>query len=193
VRRARLELARALVDGGLDRAGFDAARPRLERLDRAHPEPDAVSLAAPLESLTPPDWEAKLERIVERGLVVEGALPASAAAGPWHVTEPAFPYGPTLAAALAEQGVSFAAGGDGAIELVAVASRTPLSADEIERLRALCRKRPVALVALQSDAFLEALPEAALRISACDPTPLTRRVVARTIAAKLREAAAARA
>jgi hypothetical protein len=79
-----------------------------------------------------------------------------------------------------------------AIELIAIASRKPLAAAEVERLRARCRERAVALVALQSDAFLEALPEAALRISACDSTPLTRRVVARTLAARLREAFAIR-
>ncbi|HEY2955055.1 MAG TPA: glycoside hydrolase family 3 N-terminal domain-containing protein [Candidatus Eisenbacteria bacterium] len=193
VRRARLELARALVEGGLDRAGFDAARPRLERLDRAHPEPDAATLAAPLESLTPPDWERKLEAIAARGLVLRGTPPAGAAGGPWRVTEPAFPYGPTLASALAAEGVPLAAGGGDGAEIVAVASRTPLAAEEIGRLRARSRERPVVLVALQGDAFLDAVPEAALRVSACDPTPLTRRVVARAIAARLREAAAARA
>jgi len=193
VRRARLELARALVEGGLDRAGFDAARPRLERLDRTHPEPDATALGASLDALTPPDWEAKLARIVERGLEVAGALPANVAGRPWRVTEPAFPYGPTLAAYLAEQGVPLAGGDEGAIELAAIASRVPLAAAEIERLRALCLERPTVLLALQSDAFLDAVPEAALRISACDSTPLTRRVVARTIAARLRAAPAARA
>jgi hypothetical protein len=42
------------------------------------------------------------------------------------------------------------------------------------------------LVALQSDAFLEAVPEAALRIAACDSTPVTRRVLARALAARAR-------
>jgi hypothetical protein len=42
------------------------------------------------------------------------------------------------------------------------------------------------LVGLQNDAFLDDLPEAALRISAADATPLTRRVLARTLAARLR-------
>src|SRR5207244_757839 len=57
VRRARLELARALVDGEIDRASYDAARPRLAAFDAAHPEPTAAELARPLESLTPADWE----------------------------------------------------------------------------------------------------------------------------------------
>jgi beta-glucosidase-like glycosyl hydrolase len=227
VRRARLDLAKALVDGGLDRASFDAARPRLEKLDREHPEPDAVALARPLDSLTPPDWQAKLERIAERGLIVRGALPAEAAGRPWRVTEPDPKYGPKLADLLADHGLAIRrgtleeAGGEAepegaapetggrkperaakaagraapaaaAIELIAIASRKPLPAAEVERLRARCRERAVALVALQSDAFLDALPEAALRISACDSTPLTRRVVARTIAARLREASAIR-
>jgi beta-glucosidase-like glycosyl hydrolase len=194
VRGARLELARALADGRLGREGFDAARPRLAALDRAHPEPDAEALALPLISLTPPDWQERLERIVERGLKVRGALPPAAAGRAWHVTEPDAHHGPKLGDLLAEQGVAVApaAGASNPAELVAIASRTPLPADEIERLRALCRERPVVLVALQADGFLDALPEAALRISACDTTPLTRRVVARTIAAKLRETSAAR-
>ena len=226
VRRARLDLAKALVDGALSREGFDAARPRLERFDREHPEPDKEALARPLASLTPPDWQARLERIVERGLTVRGALPASAAGRQWRVTEPDLPHGPRLAELLADLGLAIAVGApEGerrgalsgevspsanassraqasapagrrggapeAVELVAIASRTPLPADEIERLRARCRERPTAVVALQADAFLDALPEAALRISACDATPTTRRVVARTLAAKVREAVAA--
>jgi beta-glucosidase-like glycosyl hydrolase len=190
VRRVRLALARALVEGGLDRAAFDAARPRLAAFDQAHPEPEAAALAAPLESLTPADWESRLERIVERGLLARGAFPAGAAGGPCRVSEPPHAYGPTLADELGRLGVALDAGASAAFEIVAVASRVPLADGEVERLRAGCRARPTALVALQSDAFLDALPEASLRISACDTTPLTRRVVARLVASKLREAAA---
>jgi hypothetical protein len=68
-----------------------------------------------------------------------------------------------------------------------------LPAADVEALRARAREGPLVQVALQSDAFLDAVPEAALRISACDTTALTRRVVARAIAAKQREAAAAKA
>jgi beta-N-acetylhexosaminidase len=191
LRRARLELARLLVDGPLERSGFDAARPRLAAFDGATPEPAADELARPLASLTPQGWEERLERIIERGLEVRGPLPPSAA-GPWRVSEPAFPHGRPLAEELAAAGVPLAAGDSAALELVAVMSRLPMPPAEVERLRALARTRPLALVGLQSDAFLDQLPEAALRISAADASPLTRRVVARTLA-RLRAAAAARA
>jgi beta-glucosidase-like glycosyl hydrolase len=191
LRRARLELARALVDGGLDRARFDRSPPRLMAMDRAHPEPGA-ELERPLEALTPRDWESRLEAIVERGLLVSGALPASAAAGSWAVSEPDSPSGPALAAELARAAVPLG-GAEPVLEVVAVATRTPLDSGRLEELRALCRRRPTVLVGLQNDAFLEQLPEAALRISAADATPLTRRVVARTLLRHLRASAEARA
>ena len=193
VRRMRLALADALVDGKIDRTSFDAARPRLAAFDGARPEPSAEDLTRPLASLTPDDWESRLEGIVERGLQVRGHMPAAAAAGPWRVTEPAFPHGGSLAAELTAQGVPLAPGGAPAFDLVAVMTRRPLLQVEIERLRALCRERPTALIGLQSDAFLDDVPEAALRVSAADATPLTRRVVAGTLARQLRAAAAARA
>jgi beta-N-acetylhexosaminidase len=193
VRRARLELARLLVDGALDRAAFDETRPRLAAFDRDHPEPADAELERPLETLTPPDWETRLERIVERGLLTRGRLPLAAAAGPWRVSEPAFPHGRPLAAELAALGVPVAASDPGAAEVVAVMSRLPLPAAETERLRALCRERPTALVGLQNDAFLDDLPEAALRVSAADATPLTRRVVARALATARHAAATAQA
>ncbi|HYM81791.1 MAG TPA: hypothetical protein VEY91_10340, partial [Candidatus Limnocylindria bacterium] len=80
-----------------------------------------------------------------------------------------------------------------ALDVVCVMSRLPLSAEELERLRARCRERPTALLGLQNDAFLEDVPEAALRVSTADGTPLTRRVLARTLAERLRAAASARA
>jgi hypothetical protein len=182
VRRARLSLADLLVEGAIDRAGFDAARPRLEEMTRRVSEPSEADLAQPLESLTPPDWEARLEAIVSRGLRVSGApLPA----GAWRVVEPAFPYGPKLSAELANAGASIAQEG-GAAQVIAVMSRLPQPAEEIERLRAECRARPTALVGLQNDYFLEQIPEATQRISASDATPLTRRMVARRLASRLR-------
>jgi beta-N-acetylhexosaminidase len=190
VRRARLELARALVDGRLDRTRFDQAPPRLAALDRAHPEPGA-ELERPLESLTPAGWEARLEAIVERGLEVSGALPPEAAGGSWSITEPAFAEGPSLRQELAR--FSIPTGGEPACEVIAIASRTPQSPDAIEALRQRCRRGPVALIGLQNDAFLARVPEAAFRVSAADATPLTRRVVARRLAGAREAAAAARA
>jgi hypothetical protein len=190
LRRVRLELARALVDGKIDRTNFDAARPRLARLDQQYPEPTEAELAKPLESLTPPDWEVRLERIVERGLVVDG-LPA-ATPGTWSIEEPAFAEGPTLRSELARLSVPVTDRG-GAGQIAVLSSRKPLPGGEIERLRRLCRERPTLLIGLQNDSFLDELPEAALRISAADATPLTRRVVARRVAAELRAAADARA
>jgi len=183
LRRARLELARALAEGAIDRAGFDAAAPRLAAFDRAHPEPTPEELARPLESLTPPEWEPRLERIIERGLVIRGHLPAAAATGRWRVAEPAFSHGPTLSDELRESGLQVTDDDDpaAAVEVVAVMSRLPLAEEKLERIRATARARPTAVIGLQNDAFLDDLPEAALRISASDATPLTRRVVARVI------------
>jgi hypothetical protein len=177
VRRARLSLADLLVEGAIDRSGFDAARPRLEEMTRRIPEPSEADLAKPLESLTPEGWEERLEAIIGRGLRASGT---SVPQGPWRVEEPTFPHGPTLreelraaGAALAEDGASAAA------QVIAVMSRRPQPAQEIERLRAECRARPTVLVGLQNDTFLGSVPEATLRISASDATPLTRRMVAR--------------
>jgi len=189
LRRLRLALADALVDGAIDRTSFDAARPRLAAFDGARPEPSADELARPLESLTPADWEPRLEVIVERGLVVRGRMPAAAGAGAWRITEPPFPHGPSLASELTAQGIAGAVGDAPALELVAVMTRRPLPDAELEELRMLCRARPTALVGLQSDTFLDDVPEAALRVSASDATPLTRRVVARTLARLARASA----
>ena len=185
VRRARLELGRLLVDGSLDHAAFDAARTRLATFDRDHPEPDERELTRPLDSLTPPDWEARLEAIVRRGLRSRGALPPGAGNGAWRVQEPPFPYGPTLADDLARAGIRVSEE-DASVEVIVVATRRPLTDDEIDRMRAIARARPMALVGLQNDAFLEQVPEAALAISAADATPLTRRIVAQALVASAR-------
>src|SRR5262245_15915255 len=185
VRRARLELAKKLVDGALDRDTFDSARPRLEAFANARPAPTADELAAPLESLTPHDWTSRLETIIARGLRVEGGLPRGAN-GPWRVVEPEFPYGPTFVSELEKLGVPLADGDRAQGEMVAIMTRLPVPTDELERLRARARGRPTILLGLQNDSFLDDLPEAALRISAADATPLTRSVVARTLADTLR-------
>jgi hypothetical protein len=73
-----------------------------------------------------------------------------------------------------------------------VSSRVPLTPDALADLRARCAQLPTVLVGLQSDTFLAQVPEAALRVSASDQTPLTRRVVAKALAG-LRAKAAVRA
>lgn len=181
VRRARLELADALVEGRVDRTAYDAARPRLAEFDRAHPEPTPEELARPIASLSPEGWEARLEGIVERGLIVRGELPAAAQGRPWKVSEPPFAYGPTLREELERAGARCADRGP-ALELIAVMTRTPLPEAELERVRAACAAGPAVVVGLQNDAFLDDLPDSAVRISAADATPLTRRVVARRVA-----------
>ncbi|HEV2104746.1 MAG TPA: hypothetical protein VGU27_03390, partial [Candidatus Eisenbacteria bacterium] len=93
---------------------------------------------------------------------------------------PAFAHGAPFAHDLAAAGI----GGDGAptAQVIAVASRPPLAAAALAELRARCGERPTVLVGLQNDAFLAHVPEAAVRVSAGDATPLTRRVVARRLA-----------
>ncbi len=185
VRRARLELSRLLVDGTLDHARFDAARLRLLTFDRDHPAPAEVELSQPLRALTPADWDARLTAIVERGLQIRGGLEPEAARGPWRVEEPAFSDGPSLAAELASLGTAI--GSDAAtLDVIAVMSRTPIAEAEIERIRHDAAGRATAVVGLQNDAFLERIPEAALRISAADATPLARRAVARALVAQAR-------
>jgi len=187
VRRARLELARMLTDGTFDRSSFDDARIRLGAFDRRVPAPSTAELSKPLATLTPKDWEMRLAAIVERGLIVRGQLSTAAAQGGWRVTEPSYPYGPSLVDELRGLGASVVES-DAALEVVAIMTRKPLPESEIERLRELCRRIPTALVGLQNDAFLDLVPEAALRVSASDATPLTRRVVARALASARRAA-----
>lgn len=182
VRRARLTLADALVEGGLDRAAFDAGPARLAAFAQSCPVPGAEELARPLDALVPAGWDERLERIARRGLLVTGRMPA--AAGPWHVDEPAFAHGPTLADSLRAAGVRVTGPGEPATaQVIAIASRRPLPPEVLASLRARCLERPTVMVGLQNDAFLDSLPEAALRLSASDATPLVRRVVAERLAA----------
>jgi beta-glucosidase-like glycosyl hydrolase len=185
VRRARLELAKALVDGAIGRDGFEAGRTRLAAFDRAHPEPTAEDLARPAASLTPADWEKLLQGIAERGLEVD-SLPSPDARPPLHLEEPEFRDGPSLSEELRRAGVALAATRAEGTPVVAVASRVPPPPEEIERIRSICRGRPTVLIGLQNDAFLGDLPEAAMRISAADSTPITRRAVARLLARSFR-------
>lgn len=191
IRRTRLELAKALVDEAFDRSVFDAARPRLAAFDRAVAEPSAEELAKPLDALTPDGWTERLETIVERGARIDGALPEMLAGRPWRVSEPAFARGATFADALTEAGVPLAGDGTPAVDAKVVASRVPVAAAEIESLRAAARSGPLVLVGMQNDGFLDTVPEAAVRVAAADCTALTRRVVARMLAERLRTTARA--
>jgi len=189
VRRARLELADALVEGTIDRALFDAARPRLLAFDAALAPPSEADLEVPVASLTPHDWEPRLSGIIERGLVVQGGLDAGARRLPLRVHEPEFAYGPPLRETLAAAGAAIAGEAGPAIEVFAVASRVPVTDDALAAMRAACARGPTVVLGLQNDAFLDALPAAALRISAADCTPLTRRVVSGRVGEALRSGA----
>src|SRR5260221_9033570 len=130
--------------------------------------------------------------MVEGGVVARGGL-APGARGPWHVAEPAMTHGIPLREALAEHGIAIGEAEGAAVHVEVNASRTPVAAADIARLREIARTRPLVLIALQNDAFLADVPEAAWTVSACDATPLTRRVVARALAAGARDAAGHRA
>jgi beta-N-acetylhexosaminidase len=179
VRRARYTMADAVVEGHVDRELFDATRPRLAAFDAAHAEPTPGELSTPLEQLTPPDWEARLAALIDRALVVRGRAPD----GGWRVLEESeWKQGPTFAAALRDAGIPDG-GAAPAADVIAIASRVPLATERIAALRAHAASRPTVLVGLQNDRFLDLVPEAALRVSAADCTPLTRRVVAQRLAA----------
>lgn len=194
VRRARATLAKAVVEGEVDRPLFDASRPRLEAFDAAHPEPGEAELATPLKVLTPGDWEQRLADIIARALRVEGRSPGSVGAymhvseGGWRVIEETpLKYGPAFADALYAAGIPDG-GASPAVDVIAIASRVPLAPERIAAMRAHASERPTVLVGLQNDRFLEQVPEAALRVSAADCTPLTRRVVAERLASLRRGA-----
>jgi hypothetical protein len=100
------------------------------------------------------------------------------------------PAAAALGAELERAGVPIGAD-EPALEVAVYAGRMPLAGEPLERLRARCRDRATVLVGLQNDSFLDEIPEAALRLSAADCTPLTLRVVARTLAQRQRVAARA--
>ena len=187
----RAALAEAVARGRIAAADLAAARARIEALVDSVPSPGSAN------------WTSRSRR--SRRRTGRSAWPASprtdcgcaarsaaAAAPPWRVEEPEHPEGPGLADELARAGVPLEPAGDGGrgVALVAVATRRPLPAGELERLRGLCRERPAVLVGLQNDAFLDELPEAMLRVSAADATPATLRAVAGALA-EMRRAALA--
>lgn len=179
VRRGRYTMAEAVTAGSLDRALFDATRPRLAAFDAAHPEPTPEELATPLDALTPEGWQSRLTDLVARALQVTGTAPG----GGWRVVEESeWKHGPSFAQSLREAGVPDG-GAAASTDVIAIASRVPLTPERIAGLRAHASARPTVLVGLQNDRFLDAVPEAALRVSAADCTPLTRRVVAERLAA----------
>lgn len=179
VRRGRYTMAEAVTAGSVDRALFDATRPRLAAFDAAHPEPTPEELATPLDALTPEGWESRLTDLVARALQVTGTAPG----GGWRVVEESeWKHGPSFAQSLREAGVPDG-GAAASTDVIAIASRVPLTPERIAGLRAHASARPTVLVGLQNDRFLDAVPEAALRVSAADCTPLTRRVVAERLAA----------
>jgi len=179
VRRARYTLADDLLEGRVDRALFDASRPRLATFDSTHPEPSPTDLAASFESLTPSDWVPRLAALTGAALRISGKAPA----GGWHVLdEPEWKHGPTFTAALREAGVPEGAPSPGA-DVIVVASRVPLQPERLAEIQQHAAARPTVLVGLQNDRFLDHVPAAALRVSAADCTPLTRQVVAERLAA----------
>ncbi len=203
VRRVRLELAKDLTEDRVDRESFDAARPRLMAFDQTHGEPRAPELEAGLESLTPAEWPERLEAIIERGLIVRGSLPANARGGAWRIAQAGPRAMSAVDAELAARGIAVSVAEDlplqaelaasgvplspdpaapASAQVIVVRSRAPLAADEIDRIRTDCRALPTVLVGLQNDGFLDHVPEAMVRISAADATPLTRTIVARRIA-----------
>lgn len=189
IRRTRLELAKALVDEAFDRAVFDAARPRLTAFDRAIQEPGEAELAKPLDALTPRNWVPTLEGIIERGVRFRGGLPAEARDRPWHVVEPRFARGEPFADALRDAGVPVSDTPQGALSVRVLATRVPLPIADLERLRFDAAREPLVLISLQNDDVVDEVPDAALRVSAADCTGLTRHVVARLLAARLRATA----
>jgi hypothetical protein len=133
VRRARYTMADAVVEGRVDRELFDATRPRLAAFDAAHAEPTTEGLAMPIEDLTPRDWEPRLAALITGALKVDGhALDA----GGWRVVEESeWKHGPTFATALRDAGIPDG-GAAPSVDVIAIASRVPLTAERIASLRA---------------------------------------------------------
>jgi hypothetical protein len=62
--------------------------------------------------------------------------------------------------------------------IVCLPRRTQPIEEDLRELRALCAMRPVVVVAMEQDAFLKDVPQAAGRLSACDSTPAMRKAIA---------------
>ena len=200
---ARWEAARGAIEA------LYAASIASERAD--HGEHGEPADRANLPLLVPPSWDPMLLSICRRSLSWEGP-PTPPPHERLEVLEPAWSAGPSIAELLLEAGVpsrgrAFTQAAPGAAPgltpdvtadfafllpgkpdtsgdplVIALPRRTPLLPDEANALRALCRARPVLLVALEQDSFLDDFPEAAGRLSACDATPAMRRAIALEIA-----------
>jgi hypothetical protein len=119
-----------------------------------------------------------------------------------EVIEPEWPWGASLREELQALGIDArpavagaavgaagsrppeTSGGDppAGLTVEAIASRVPLDAAALQALEQRCAERHTAVVAFQADAFLGSLSHAGMLVSACDATPLTRRVVAGVLA-----------
>ncbi len=194
---ARWEAAR----GGIE--ALHAAALATERAEYGeHGEPaDRANLSV----LVPPSWHETLLAICRRSLSWLGA-PAPFNGDRLEVLEPAWAASPSIAELLLEAGiparsrtfaqVSTGAGPGAALSaaedlarvcavgptkdmlVVCLPRRTMPGEEDLRELRKLCKVRPVVVVALEQDAFLRDLPEAAGRLSACDSTPAMRRAIA---------------
>ena len=103
------------------------------------------------------------------------------------IEETPWKHGPSFADALHSAGIP-GGGAAPAVDVIAIASRVPLTPERIAELRTHASARPTVLVSLQNDRFLAQVPEAALRVSTADCTPLTRRLVAERLASLRRGA-----
>jgi beta-N-acetylhexosaminidase len=194
---ARWEEARGRIE-----ALYSAALATERAEHGEHGEPaDRVNL----ELLVPPSWNETLLAICRRGLSWLGA-PAPFNGDRMLVLEPAWTGAPSVAEFMLESGIpargrTFAQASAGAgpgraasvaadlgvlcadgpskdTVVICLPRRTALHEDDLTELRKLCALRPVVLVALEQDAFLREVPEAAGRLSACDSTPAMRRAIA---------------
>jgi len=167
---------------------FDRLRPGGDLLDLIEDQ-ERTALAG-ISRLEPGRVPTRFEpcTIAERGLVVRGSL--SGARGPVRVTEPEYPRGGSLASGMTAHGLELTDDpARAAVEVVVVMTRVAVPAEQVERLRATARAKPLALVSLQSDVVLDEVPGAAVRIAASDATELTRGAVARRVAETLRAGA----
>lgn len=179
---------RALGEGRLDAARLAEARARrdalhawIERTTR-HAEP------APRET---PSLTAIAERAL-RWFDSRGESPAGVAGRRWLVIEPAWKDGASLAEQLTARGwrveqrawesLADVQAQNGEAILVACPRRAALESAERAWLARASAASPLWLVAFAQDGFLRDFPQAAGRLSACDPSPAMRGAVVEALA-----------